>query len=266
VPAGHHRIAAEVTAAAASQAELLQTPAQSAPAAARLESLPARTIMHGLEDDPGYCMTLTGEPSWGCIVASWAYIDADEAFSTMRQPRGAAGNTSEADAGSARGRRPDLSPFEQYVFFLAAFRSLRGGGRLAIASFMFGVTVPTGRRYYNLWAVALGQFYNWQQPPATTAQAAACCPSRTASNLKLPPGGNPLFLGDCTERWVDAPHDAALNSALFSAYKKHTTVKYLVISIGNSYVDYVSAGYCGGCTDNGLFMADDIALFLAGRE
>ena len=133
-----------------------------------------------------------------------------------------------------------------------------------MAAYMFGISTVTGRRYYNTWVVALGHFFKWQQPPATLKQAAGACPARPEAKLGLPPDCS-WFLGDCTERWVDAPHDAALNSALFSGYKKHCTLKYLVLCIGNSYVDYSSPGYCGGCTDNGLFLAEGAAEFLAAR-
>ena len=47
------------------------------------------------------------------------------------------------------------------------------------------------------------------------------------------------------------PKDAATQSVMFSMYKHHTTIKFLVITTFDSYVSYISPGMCGGSTDNG---------------
>jgi len=257
VTATAQRVAASATAAVVAAVPLLSPPPAAAPV--------APGIMHDLEEGDDLCFLLAGGPNHECLVLLWGYLDTDQAFSTMRMRSGSGDNTADYDAKSKPGPKPSLSPFEQMVFFLVAFHRLRGGGRIAIAAHMFGVTVPVARGYYNVWAPALSLFFQWQQPPATMAQAREQCPPRTTRRLNLPVGAA-LFLGGCTERWVDAPHDAALNSALFSQYKKHCTLKYLVISIGNSYIDYVSPGYCGGATDNGVFLDAGIASFLACRQ
>jgi hypothetical protein len=97
-----------------------------------------------------------------------------------------------------------------------------------------------------------------QQPPASLAQAHAATAGKTRGNLSLGPN-EAVFLGDCTERWVDDPGDGALHSVFYSEYKSHTTIKYLTISTGGSYLQHVPRPFVGACTDNGAHSIAGVA-------
>ena len=75
-------------------------------------------------------------------------------------------------------------------------------------------------------------------------------PTSAQVGMNMPVGSAP-YMGDATEVWVDDPCDAALHSALWSQYKQHTTLKYVVITTFDSYVSSISEAFCGGATDNG---------------
>jgi hypothetical protein len=111
---------------------------------------------------------------------------------------------------------------------------------------------------YVTWTQAMGRFFDGQQPPASLAQAVLATSAKTTGNLGL--GKNvAVFLGDCTERWITDPGDGALHSVFYSEYKSHTTIKYLTISTGSSYLQHIPRPFVGACTDNGAHAIAGVA-------
>jgi hypothetical protein len=203
-----------------------------------------------LIQDPDKCFYYTNHEDFEILEATWDYMDADGAFSamTLRKP-----GRSDPE-GANKSRKPNqgfaLTPFGQFCFFEVTFKHFRGEGLLQHAAHMFGIHLSTAHRYYESWVLATGRFFDGQQHPATLSQAFAATPASTRQNLCLGPK-EVVFLGDCTERWTNDPQDGALHSVLYSSYKSHTTIKYLTVSTGDSYLSHVPRPFSGACTDNG---------------
>jgi hypothetical protein len=247
------KIANEVAATAAAFAVGI---AEAASANARAEAVidrygrSGKTIFELLED-ADECFYYTNNESFEVLLAKWEYRDADGAFSTLTQRRSGRPEPEFENRGSTIASNGcALTAFGQFCFHEVAFKHFRGDGLLRHASNLFGISVRTGRRYYDTWTLAVGRFYDGQQHPATLSQAQEATAMTTRANLGLQ-DDEVVFLGDCTERWVDDPQDGALHSVLYSAYKSHTTIKYLTISTGDSYLSHVPRPFSGACTDNG---------------
>jgi len=211
-------------------------------------------IMDAIKTNEESCRYYTSIDGWAELVLLWQYLDADKAFSTLTiDPRG----PTASEIAPYRIQRRSLTPFEQFLFALVSFTRFRGRGQLFHCAQLFGLHPRTGHRYYEAWVLALGRFFEGQQHPATRAQSAAVVPKRSKGNLGLS-GNTAGFIGDCTERWVDDPSDGALHSALYSQYKSHTTLKYLVITTLDSYQSLIPRPVCGGCTDNGCHIVSGI--------
>jgi hypothetical protein len=208
-----------------------------------------KTILELLQE-PDSCQYYTSHEDFEVLEATWEYFDADGAFSSMTQRRHGRADPE----GDNKSRRPGhgcaLTPFGQFCFFEVTFKHFRGDGLLRHAAYMFGIHEATARRYYDSWVLATGLFFDGQQHPATMSQAFAATASSTRQSLCLGPK-EVIFLGDCTERWTNDPQDGALHSALYSSYKSHTTIKYLTVSTGDSYLSHIPRPFSGACTDNG---------------
>ena len=75
------------------------------------------------------------------------------------------------------------------------------------------------------------------------------------------------FIGiiDCTEVFIETTKSLELQSATWSEYKHHKTVKFLVCAAPNSSVIYVSENYIGRISDKALtkdsVFLDEISAF-----
>ena len=196
-----------------------------------------------------WCHWHTNYETWDILVATFEHLDADGAFSGMTHY---AFGKADHEVESGKDRPTALTTFQQFVIFSVVFKRFRGNGLIKHAPRMFGIHERTGQRYYVDWALAGGRFYNGQQHPATRSQAFAPTAAKTRGRLRL--GGNgAIFMRGCTERWVNNPGRGELHSALYSSYKSHTTIKYLTISTGDSYLCRIPRPFCA---DNG---AHDLA-------
>ena len=151
------------------------------------------------------------------------------------------------------GRRPVLSPWLQFLFHLMCHRGYFSRGRFPHLCKFFDIEQRTGRRYFYTWTLAVGRFAQAISPPATRSQAVRAVSATARDALNMPVGCAP-YMGDATEVLTDDPSDAALHSALYSQYKQHTTLKYIVITTFDSYISLISEAFCGGATDNGAHM------------
>jgi hypothetical protein len=208
-------------------------------------SMVCKSIWEQLENEDN-CWWYTGEESFKLLQFMFAYINADGAFDTLRSFRKGRKARDRGQGGAAT----KLTPFEQFVFWRVVFKRFRGRGQIRHGGYLFGLEPRTADRLYITWTQAMGRFFDGQQPPATLAQAYAATSAKTIGNLGLK-RGEAVFLGDCTERWITDPGDGALHSVFYSEYKSHTTIKYLTISTGSSYLQHVPRPFVGACTDNG---------------
>jgi hypothetical protein len=208
-------------------------------------------LIETMKADPSACRAFTGEPSFEVLVARWELYDADGAFSDLRQYHGNRDiKAKESPVSGKQGRRPVLSPWLQFIFHIIAHHAYSSRGRFLHLCKIFNIEYQTGMNYYKTWTLAVARFSQAISPPATRSQAALVVPTSAQVGMNMPVGSAP-YMGDATEVWVDDPCDAALHSALWSQYKQHTTLKYVVITTFDSYVSSISEAFCGGATDNG---------------
>ena len=59
---------------------------------------------------------------------------------------------------------------------------------------------------------------------------------------------------DCSEVFIETPKDLELQCAIWSEYKHHNTIKFLVGVAPNSAITYVSPFYTGRISDKKLTM------------
>ena len=260
---------------AAASAAVPQSPAVIGPA----------WLVQSMTEDDEWCMYMTGSESMAVVIARFEFLNADGVLDTMQlyRPRrssaaepnaapatddgggGSSSSSSDEDnsggATSASRRRCGmnwkLTPYHRWIFYLVACRRLRGNGNLGVCARIFGLTVRTAHRYYESMTMVVGRMFEGLMHPASRSQARMGVPARTIAKLGLE-GTEAGYVGDATERWTEDPSSGALHSALYSEYKSHTTLKYLVIMTMDSYISHMPPPFCGGCTDNGAHIIADI--------
>ena len=57
---------------------------------------------------------------------------------------------------------------------------------------------------------------------------------------------------DCSELFIETLKDLTLQSATWSEYKHHNTVKYLISILPNSFINFISEPYTGRISDKAL--------------
>jgi hypothetical protein len=219
-----------------------------------------------IKESDDKCWYYTGEENFNLLELWFEYINADGLFDdlrlfrkdTLRLQSDKAEEVRDREHGK-RGRRTALTPFQQCVFWRVTFKHFRGRGQIRHAGDLFGIEAWTADRLYVTWTQALGRFFDGQQPPASLAQACLATSEKTKGNLGFKDKNVAVMLGDCTERWVTDPGDGALHSVFYSEYKSHTTIKYLTISTGGSYLQHIPRPFVGACTDNGAHAIAGVA-------
>ena len=142
-----------------------------------------------------------------------------------------------------------LTCFEKLVFWLVVFHRFRGRGLIKHAADLFGLEAETARQLHATLTSVMGRFFQGQQPAATRKQAAAGVSAKSRCNLRLQ-DGHALFIGDCTERFIDDAKGGALHSVTHSDCEKHTTAKHLLIVLGDDCLSFMPPAFAGAASDN----------------
>jgi len=165
---------------------------------------------------------------------------ADEAMEES-DSNGSAGDTST----SPRSRRRKLSwkdEFLVYCFYAKCNLSMRRTGAL------FGIKQTLVHDIVYAWANVLCLTLEKLFPVPTRSQILRAYPK---SMIKKFGHANIFMLLDATEAYADIASMKSVNAILYSAYKGHSTLKWLVgcDPIGTVWNESISAGYPGSVSD-----------------
>ena len=214
-------------------------------------------LMSLMRENPAVCRYYTGEVTFSIVEATFEFIDCDGAFSTMvLQPSTNSATAEGSIRKSNAGAPAALSPFNQWVFWLVAFRRMRDV--MPHHCRMFGISEATGYRYYAGWSCAVAHLSLCVMPEPTYEQYLSDTPAKTKELLGLEPG-EAVEVGDATERFINDTKDRPMHSAIRSSYKQHETIKLNVRSTGSTYITGVDKWCPGAITDNKQHALFDVA-------
>ena len=99
-------------------------------------------------------------------------------------------------------------------------------------------------------------FTCWIRAMAECLRSIIYIPDQGTVNITSPkrfkPFTNMLAIIDCSEVFIETPKDLALQSATWSEYKHHNTIKFLVAVAPNSTIIFLSKFYTGRISDKKL--------------
>ena len=199
----------------------------------QVEDLKQRmTTIENLKDDDSSFSAATGLPNYGVFKALANYLSPKA--SRLMWWRGketvrrlcAAGKA----AHSERGYEHRLSVDEQ---FFAVLVRLRTNVSVRELSRRLKITQSSFSRMFTTWINFLAK-----ELEALNAFTARTCASRGASSFKNFPRTRMII--DCTEVYTERPSGLKARQQLFSNYKHHNTIKFLVGTSPNGSVVYVS--------------------------
>jgi hypothetical protein len=206
-------------------------------------------FMGMLQESDTLCRYYTGEISFKNLVGIFEWIDCCGAFSELRVGSQDRTSTGGQKTKSKAGRPAVLTPLEQFVFWISAFRRFKDD--MVHACNLFGIGQTTGRTYYELYSNAIHWFSKYMMPEPTHEQYVKDTSAETRGLLGLE-ADQGVVIGDCTERFIHNTSSDALHAAFFSQYKDSTTLKLKVHTTGGSYIAPGITPYCGGCSDNAI--------------
>ena len=99
-------------------------------------------------------------------------------------------------------------------------------------------------------------FTNWIKAMSACLKPAIVMPDQGTVNITAPKRfeviKNCYSIIDCSEVFIETPKDLEIQSATWSDYKHHNTIKFLISVAPNSAITYVSKFYTGRISDKKL--------------
>ena len=129
-------------------------------------------------------------------------------------------------------------------------------------SITFGVSPRTLTRIYDAYASGVAFIFKHLFPMPTMSELIAATPTSILESSRAGQHCHAATIGDFSERYFASPSATSLFKFLHSNYKKHRTVKVLVVVTGCGFVIHVSVWAPG--TDDELLRASCIAEQLKG--
>ena len=152
-----------------------------------------------------------------------------------------------AGAGGARagaGRPPKFSPIEQLAMTLVW---LRTGLPFLVLAFLFDIERTLVSRYATTWLRALEVvLYDIYSDISMGSFKSYLNPTLKDKYRLI------RYIIDATEIWCEVPEDIYAQRSLWSAYKHHCTIKFLVGISMTGVFNFCSEGYPGRITDANL--------------
>ena len=130
--------------------------------------------------------------------------------------------------------------------FLLTMMKLRLGRQTMDLAIRFNVSEGSCSNIFLSWLRAMVEYFKAFVFIPNLETVLATSPDRFRCFKNL------IGIIDCTEVFVETPKSLELQSATWSEYKHHNTVKFLVCVAPNSSVIYVSEGYTGRISDKAL--------------
>ena len=196
-----------------------------------------------VKDDDKLVSFYTGFSSYLMFLACFNFLK--RSAEVMRGWKGSATCPGDVDQhGQKPGRKSKLSLEEQ--FFLVMVRLRLGLFEVDLAD-RFGVHPSTVSRIIITWLNLM--YVKFQQLPAWL--------SRRKINRLMPPCFKKWYpttrvIIDCTEFFINTPSSLARQSATWSSYKEHNTVKCLIGIAPHGHVTFVSSVFEGSISDRAI--------------
>ncbi|XP_065186055.1 uncharacterized protein LOC135816882 [Sycon ciliatum] len=178
-----------------------------------------------------------------------------QAAQSMRLWKGSASAPEDrSQEGQKRGPKPKLSLVDQ--FLLVTMRLRLGLGEVDLA-FRFEISQSTVSRLVTSWVSLM--YHKFKQLPVWL-------PRRTVNSL-MPPCFKVWYpttrvVIDCTEFFIQTPTSLARQSATWSNYKSHNTVKVLIGIAPHGHVTFVSDAYEGSISDKAITESSGLITLL----
>ena len=182
----------------------------------------------------------TGFSSALMFIACFNFLRG--AAESMRPWKGSASTAEDqAQHGSKRGPKPKLSLVNQ--FLLVMMRLRLGLGEVDLA-FRFEVSQSTVSRLFVSWVNLM--YHKFKQLPIWLPRQTIDKLMPTCFKVWYP---TTRVIIDCTELFINTPSSLARQSATWSNYKSHNTVKVLIGIAPHGHVTFVSDVYEGSISD-----------------
>ena len=223
-------------------------------------------VLGFVQDDPHYCRTHTGEPSWISILAQFKYIDADNAISSMhvtftRRPDKSklTAETDTSKVASMR-KRTLISPLHQFAVFLLMAKSFLSDVETLAKS--FNITERIAFRYYDAHCAAFSYLQLYHQPVPTYGEMVVATPTimRNVAVSHGAPPGSAVIASDCSEVKLNRAENVEVFTVTYSTYKGGNTVKVPTFALGTGYLFPLTL--TGPCDDDEVLKASGIASIL----
>ena len=205
------------------------------------------------DDDKLVSFFYTGFSSYLMFLACFNFLK--RSAEVMRGWKGSATCPDDVDQhGQKPGRKSKLSLEEQ--FFLVMVRLRLGLFEVDLAD-RFGVHPSTVSRIIITWLNLM--YVKFQQLPAWL--------SRRKINRLMPPCFKKWYpttrvIIDCTDIFINTPSSLARQSATWSSYKEHNTVKCLIGITPHGHVSFVSPVLEGSISDRAITEQSDLPELL----
>ena len=101
-------------------------------------------------------------------------------------------------------------------------------------------------------------FASWLKASVMVMKSFVYMPDQESINATKPPRfsaiNNLNSIIDCSEIFTETPKDHRLQRLLWSSYKHHNTLKFLIGVAPNSMIVFLSQAYCGSISDKEITM------------
>ena len=104
-------------------------------------------------------------------------------------------------------------------------------------------------------------FASWSKASALVLKSFVYMPDQGSINATKPPRFSAIknlnSITDCSELFTESPKDHGLQRLLWSSYKHHNTLKFLIGVAPNSMITFLSKAYCGLISDKEICIQSD---------
>lgn len=215
-------------------------------------------ILESIKDDNNLIRLYTGLPNFQTFLALYTYLEP-KAKNLQYYGGGKKRKLSDnfKDKGYVHKPGPDRQTTLQDELFMTLYR-LRQGVPTQECAFRFGLKLSNFESIFNTWIVFIALELE------ALCRITRCIRSNKAATCfqEFP---DVVIVLDCTELFTETPSSLKASKQLFSNYKHHSTVKFLVGISPCGAITYVSSMFGGIASDKFITRVSDDLLDSLGR-